>query len=247
MTNPATQAMPEFLAETKYQDITSKSKTVFQKAFGTDLSFFEWLPQYPKHMKSLGHLMALDRTEQWVDDYAVEEKLGCLITKPDQAVLVDVGGGFGQQAVAFRNKFPGLPGRVVVQDIPSTLANASPVEGVEFMAHDFFGAQPIAGAKIYYLRHVLHDWPDAECVRILRNIIPAMGAESRLIIDDVVLPERGVPWQSAFMDLLMMNCLGALERTRPEWEALLDQAGLRLLDVHQYDPKMQCVLVTVPK
>ena len=94
---------------------------------------------------------------------------------------------------------------------------------------------------------MLHDWPDAECLRILRNVIPAMGPESRLIIDDVVLPETAVPWQAAYMDLLMMNSLAGAERTRAEWESLLDQAGLRIVEVHQYDPKMQCVIVTVPK
>ncbi len=219
---------------------------MFQKAFDTDLSFFEWLPQHPKHIKSLGHLMALDRPTHWVDDYPVE-KLGSLATSRDKAILVDIGGGFGQQAVAFRNKFPDLPGRVVVQDIPSTLAGARPVPGIEFMEYDFFSAQPIADAKLYYLRHVLHDWPDAECVRILKIVIRAMGPESRLIIDDVVMPERGAPWQATYMDLSMMNNLGALERTRPEWDALLDQAGLKVIDVHQYDPKMQSVLITVPK
>ena len=247
MTGPSTQALPKFLAETKYQNITSKHETVFQKAFHTDLSFFEWLPQHPQHVKSLGNLMALDRPTYWVDSYPVAELLGSLATKPEKAVLVDIGGGFGQQAVAFRNKFPDLPGRVVVQDIPSTLAGAKPVQGVEFMEYDFFGAQSITDAKLYYLRHVLHDWPDAECVRILKNVIRAMGPESRLIIDDVVMLERGAHWQATFMDLLMMNNLGALERTRVEWDALLDQAGLKVIDVHQYDPKMQSVLITVPK
>ena len=245
-TGPSTQALPAFLAETKYQNITSKHQTVFQKAFHTDLSFFEWAPQNPQHMESLGHVMALNRHTDWVDDYP-GEKLGSLATSPDKAVLVDIGGGFGQQAAAFRRKFPDLAGRVVVQDIPSTLAGAQPVRDIEFMEYNFFCPQPIADAKLYYLRHVLHDWPDAECVRILKNVMSAMGPESRLIIDEVVMPERGAPWQSAFMDLLMMNTLGALERTRHEWDALFDQAGLKVIDVHQYDPKMQCVLITVPK
>ena len=75
----------------------------------------------------------------------------------------------------------------------------------------------------------------------------AMGPESRLIIDEVLMPEQGAPWQSAFLDMLMMHTLGALERTRHEWDALLNQAGLKVIDVHQYNPKMHCVLITVPK
>ncbi|CAP73355.1 uncharacterized protein PODANS_2_7430 [Podospora anserina S mat+] len=244
---PCTQAMPDFLAETKYQNITSNKQTVFQKAFDTDLTLFEWMPQHPKHMKSLGHLMALERPVHWVDKYPVEERLGSLATKPDEAVLVDVGGGFGQQAIAFKAKFPNLPGRVIVQDIPQTLAGARPVPGIEFVEHDFFGPQTVKGAKLYYLRHVLHDWPDKESLQILKNIIPAMGPDSCLIIDDVVLPEMGVPWQSAYMDLIMMNSLGGVERTKPEWEALLSEAGLKIVEIHQYDSKMQSIIVTVPK
>lgn len=246
VTGPATQALPEFLKETKYQNITSKYNTVFQKAFNTDLSMFEWMPQHPEHMKSLGQLMALDRPTHWVDNYPIEN-LGSLTDTPDKPVLVDIGGGFGQQAIAFRNKFPHLSGRIIVQDIPSTLAGAQPTPGIEFVHHDFFGPQPIKGAKLYYLRHVLHDWPDAESIRILRNVIPSMGPDSRLIIDEVVLPETAVPWQAAFMDLLMMNNLAGVERTRAEWESLMDQAGLKIVEVHQYDFKMQSVIVTVPK
>ncbi|KAK4679817.1 hypothetical protein QC764_207430 [Podospora pseudoanserina] len=244
---PCTQAMPDFLAETKYENITSNKQTVFQKAFNTDLTLFEWMPQHPKHMKSLGHLMALERPVHWVDKYPVEERLGSLATKPDEAVLVDIGGGFGQQAIAFKAKFPNLPGRVIVQDIPQTLAGARPVPGIEFVEHDFFGPQTVKGAKLYYLRHVLHDWPDKESLQILKNIIPAMGPDSCLIIDDVVLPEMGVPWQSAYMDLIMMNSLGGVERTKPEWEALLSEAGLKIVEIHQYDSKMQSIIVTVPK
>ncbi|KAL2131432.1 hypothetical protein VTI74DRAFT_5122 [Chaetomium olivicolor] len=242
-----TQAMPDFLAETNYQDIVSDKHTVFQKALKTDLTFFEWARQNPKHLSSLGHLMALQRPTFWVDNYPAEQKLGPLTPSPNTPILVDVGGGFGQQAIAFLDKFPHLAGSIVVQDIPETLAGARPIPGIKFVEHDFFGPQTITGARLYYLRHILHDWPDAACVKILQNIIPAMGPDSRIIIDELVMPEMGVPWQSAYLDLLMMNTLGGVERTKPEWEALLHQAGLKILEIYQYDSKMQCVIVTVPK
>ena len=124
---------------------------------------------------------------------------------------------------------------------------AQPVRDIEYMEYGFFKAEPIADAKLYYLRHVLHDWPDAECVWILKNVMAAMGPESRLIIDEVLMLEQGAPWQSAVLDMQMMHSLGALERTRHEWDALLDQAVLKVIDVHQYNPKLNCVLITVPK
>lgn len=203
--------------------------------------------QRPEQMKAMGHVMALQRSQHWTDSYPVQKEVGSFTPASESALLVDVGGGFGQQALGFKTAFPELPGRIIVQDISSTLDVAKPIPGVEFMVQDFFRPQHIHGAKFYYLRHVLHDWPNEDCVKILRNIIPAMGEQSRIVVDEVVLPDVDVSWQQAYMDLTMMASLGGVERTRGEWENLLDQAGLRTLDVHRYDVKMQSVILAVPK
>jgi demethylsterigmatocystin 6-O-methyltransferase len=55
---------------------------------------------------------------------------------------------------------------------------------------------------------VLHDWSDEKCVAILKNIVPAMEPESQVLIDEVVLPDTGVNWQVAQMDLIMMASFG---------------------------------------
>ncbi|GAB1206283.1 hypothetical protein APSETT445_004968 [Aspergillus pseudonomiae] len=246
ISGPCTQILPDFLAERDYRDITSNKDCVFQKAFNSDLTMFEWMPQHPKHMESLGHLMALERPVSWVDHFPVLEELGDF-PGPDKVLMVDIGGGFGQQSKALRAKFSNLPGRVIVQDIPQTLANAQPAAGVEFMEHNFFEPQPIQNAKFYYLRHVFHDWPDEQCVQILKQVIPAMGPDSQILIDEMVIPSTGVPWQAAFTDLLMMNSLGGVERTRAEWDNLLEQAGLEIIQSKAYDSKDQSILVAVPK
>ncbi|KAL4987996.1 S-adenosyl-L-methionine-dependent methyltransferase [Aspergillus falconensis] len=246
ISGPCTQVLPDYLAETGYQEIVSNKECPFQKAFRVDQTLFEWMPQHPKHMKSLGHLMALQRPTVWVDHFPVLEQLG-EFPGTDRTLMVDIGGGFGQQSKALRSKWPSLEGRIIVQDMPQTLAGAEPAEGVEFVAHDFFQPQPVQGAKFYYLRHVLHDWPDRQCVEILQQIIPAMGPESRILIDEVVIPVTGVPWQAAFMDLLMMESFASIERTRAEWEALMDKAGLKIVEEYRYDGKEQAILVLVPQ
>jgi demethylsterigmatocystin 6-O-methyltransferase len=241
---PSTQALPEFLKERKYQDITSNKDLPFQKAFKTDLAPFEWMASQPGHAKALGFAMQLQRGSSWIDTFPIEEALGEFPTSPDMVLFVDVGGGFGQQAGAFKEKFSALAGRVVVQDIPVTLSSAKPIDGIEFVAHDFFLPQPVKGAKIYYLRRILHDWTDDDCVKILKNIVPAMDPYSRLIVDEVVMPDIGVSWQTAYMDLTMMSCLGGMERTRAEYAELLNKAGLVIDQVHKYDFKDTSVIVT---
>jgi len=234
---PVALALPKYLKEHGYQDMTDIKDLPFQKALGTTLAPFDFLKQDPAQMKALGHVMVLDAVQSWVESYPVDEQLGAFKPASDSAVLVDVGGGFGQHSVTFKKTYPHLPGRIVVQDLPSTLMHlpATKPDGIEFMDHDFFTPQPIRGAKFYYLRHIMHDWPDADCIRILQHIIPAMSPESLILIDEVVLPDTKVPWQVSCMVVSMMACLGGMERSKEDWEILLDVAGLRVVHVHLYD------------
>ena len=53
---------------------------------------------------------------------------------------------------------------------------------VQFMPHDFFNPNPIKNADVYWVRHVLHNWSDDYCVRILTGIKSAMGPKSRILL-----------------------------------------------------------------
>lgn len=196
--SPVAHALPAWLKEKKYQNITTNKDLPFHKALNTDKEPFEWMKLHPEQMKSLGHAMAIQREGHWIDSYPVPAEVGNFTPGTESALLVDIGGGFGQQSIAFKEKFPELKGRVVVQDIPETLNSAPKNAAVEFQVHDFFTEQPIKGAKFYYIRQILHDWTDDDSIRILKAILPAMGPESRLVIDEVVLPDEKLPWQAAY-------------------------------------------------
>ena len=64
---------------------------------------------------------------------------------PDKPLIVDIGGGIGHQCVQFKKAFPDLPGRVILQDLPHSIARAMETPGVENMAHNFFELQPVKG------------------------------------------------------------------------------------------------------
>jgi demethylsterigmatocystin 6-O-methyltransferase len=247
--SPAAQVLPQYLKEHKYQDMNNLKDLPFHLALRTELEPFEYLKQDPEQMKALGHVMVLDGVQSWVTSYPVERELNTFQPASDSAVLVDIGGGFGQHSVFFKEKFPDVKGRIVVQDLPSTLAHLpTKPPGIGFEEHDFFTPQTIRGAKFYYLRHIMHDWPDADCIRILENIIPAMGPGSLILIDDVVLPETKVPWQVSSMVMVMMACFGGIERTKEDWEALLDKAGLKVEHIVRYDEtKFHSIVAAVPK
>jgi demethylsterigmatocystin 6-O-methyltransferase len=107
----------------------------------------------------------------------------------------------------------------------------------------------ISDAHIYHFRQILHDWPDEYCVRILQRTQRAMGPCSTILIDEVVMPERGAHWMVTQRDLTMLALFNAGERTEQQWRSLILQAGLVLESIRPYDERMAaCVLVVkLPK
>ena len=89
------------------------------------------------------------------------------------------------------------------------------------------------------MRNILHDYPDKQCVHILKNTIAAMGKDSVLLIDDMVLPDSGVHWQAAQLDMTMMVGMAAVERTREQWYTLLESAGLKIERIWTYTTSLQ--------
>lgn len=103
-------------------------------------------------------------------------------------------------------------------------------------------------ARAYYLRNVLHDFPDHVCQKILEQIKASMAADSVLLIDEMVLPESNAPSRAAQMDMAMLLCLSAKERSVREWKDLLDSTGFRIVQQYTYSKDFQdAVLVAVPE
>lgn len=164
--------------------------------------------------------------KDWLDFFPVKEKLQ--VQSPSEVLLVDVGGGRGKDLQAFREKFPDLPGRLILQDLAHVFGSSDLPGGIESQVHDFFDEQPVKGAKAYYLRTVLHDWPDKQAVEILSRLREAMAPDSLVLIHEKAMPETNIPWMAAIGDMTMMTAFASSERTKNEWETLLNKAGLKI-------------------
>ncbi|KAF2499419.1 S-adenosyl-L-methionine-dependent methyltransferase [Lophium mytilinum] len=84
------------------------------------------------------------------------------------------------------------------------------------------------GAHAYLLRRILHGFYEPACIDIVKNIASAMDSESRLLIGDFVVPDKthlGDNSMLYWMDFMMMMLTGK-EKTRKEFERILDAAGL---------------------
>lgn len=164
----------------------------------------------------------------------------------DGVFMVDVGGSHGATMVEIREAYPGLEGKMVVQDIPPVVSSIPAGElpaGIEAQAHDFWTPQPIKAAKVYWLRRIMHDWPDSQCEIILKHLADAMTDESKILIVDLLIPER-VQMEETFcywMDLTMMMFAGK-ERTEPDWRRLFEASGLKLVKIWQAEIGQQAVM-----
>lgn len=146
-----------------------------------------------------------------------------------EVFLVDVGGGKGHDLVAFATAYRSPPGKLVLQDQPSVIAEVPASFNSLFAAapHDFFTPQPIQHARAYFLHSVLHDWGDADCLRILANLKPALKpGYSRVLFNEIVVSEEDPTIQATSMDMMMLaHCDPAYERTEEDWKTLFTKAG----------------------
>jgi hypothetical protein len=149
------------------------------------------------------------------------------------STLVDVGGGEGGLMRAILRANPDACGTVADLAHVQSAANAAIVadglaDRCRFVECDFFVDVP-AGADLYLLKSVIHDWDDEHCVAILRTCRRAVAPRSRLLLIETVLPGGGQPSPSAVMgDLIMLAMSTGRERTETEHARVLGQAGFRL-------------------
>lgn len=144
--------------------------------------------------------------------------------------VVDVGGGHGGFLIEVLQSSPNVRG--VLFDHAHVLAESRIVraglsERCEHVTGDFFQAVP-AGADVYVLKRILHDWSDEVCVNILRNCRSAMSPSGRVLVVDTVIPPGNGPHGGKVLDVMMMASLPGRERTEVEFQKLFAQAGLRL-------------------
>jgi hypothetical protein len=241
----STASMPDYFASISYKNPNDANTGPFSYAYNCmGSSFFDYLakPENERVAQAFNETMALQKSGEettFVESYPATERLS--ISDPSRVLFVDVGGGVGHQLLKFRSRFTTLPGRLVLEDLANVVSAAVDLpQDVEKVGHDFFTPQPsiVHGAKAFYLRMILHDWPEKQARTILSHIVDAMAQDSVLLIHEVILPETGAGYFEAKMDWHLMN-LGALERTEEQWKVLLGSVGLEVKGIWWEKEQMQ--------
>lgn len=226
---PAISMLPEYLAKSGYQNPGDAFDGPWQYARRTDKHYFDWIAEKPTIQQAFNITMTISRLSKgkdWFEFYPLEK----LQTSESRPLLVDIGGGLGHDLIAFQQK-TNLKGRLILEDLPAVVAEAKDLpEGIEAVGHDFFKPQPpaVKNAKAYYMRTILHDWPDKQARQILAGIRKVMASDSILLVNENVLPGSNVPLIQAQMDLAMMACFSSLDRTEQQFGELFDSAGFKI-------------------
>ncbi len=137
--------------------------------------------------------------------------------------IADVGGGRGHLLRAVLNVVPTAKG--ILFDLPE-VTEALDLDWDRLTARpgDFF-VDPLPTADAYILMEVIHDWPDAEAVAILKAVRRAASPGARLLIIENVLDGVRADPRGHTLDVIMLAVTGGRERTGHQLEKLLDEAG----------------------
>lgn len=198
-------------------------KNAFEKLYG--LPVFEFLSKNPEQARVFDAAMVGvhgRETAAMTDAYDFS----------DVGVLADIGGGNGSLLTTVLQRYPALHG--ILYDLPGVTARAASqlqaaglADRCRVVGGNFFESVP-AGADVYLMRHIIHDWDDEQATQILRNIQQVIRGDGRLLVIEGVIPPGNAPCFGKLLDLTMLTIPGGRERTAEEYQGLLQAGGFRL-------------------
>jgi hypothetical protein len=198
----------------------------FDKVYG--MPVFDWLSQHPEQAAIFDAAMVSvhgRETAAVLDSYDFS----------GVQTLADVGGGNGSVLIATLQRNPHLRG--ILYDLPGVIARATKnfeaaklLDRCQLLTGSFFESIP-AGADAYFMRHIIHDWNDEQCLTILKNIHKVLPATGRVLVAESVIPPGNDPFFGKLLDLNMLVVPGGQERTAAEYEKLFAGAGFRLAKI----------------
>jgi hypothetical protein len=145
--------------------------------------------------------------------------------------ICDIGSGPGVLLKLILRKYPHIKG--CISDLPRVLNEAVSIEPelqdrCKMEPCDFFEGVP-RNYQTYMMKHILHDWNDENCIRILKNVRECAAPNATLLLLEYVLPGPSVPSFGKIFDLHMGLILASKERTEDEWKKLFTAANWKYI------------------
>ncbi|WP_280443915.1 methyltransferase [Nocardia brasiliensis] len=152
--------------------------------------------------------------------------------------VADIGGGDGTLLAEILRAHTDVRGILFdtatgIAQSHAVLSDANITSRCTVFVGDFFNAVP-AGADLYLLKSILHDWDDDRATSILTHIRQVLPATGRLLIMEPVLPDvvdSSIPDTVYLSDLNMLVNNGGRERTRTDFELLCRRSGFTIVSI----------------
>ncbi|KAJ5243635.1 hypothetical protein N7489_003731 [Penicillium chrysogenum] len=144
-------------------------------------------------------------------------------TRTGSATMVDIGGGRGELLLEVQAMYPHLGAEdLIVQEFN---ADIDSVPGVRLMEWNYKeqDEQPVRGACVYALQHILHNLPDLDAVALLQKISRAMAPGSRVLIIEYA---KNLNYTSLHASMIAL--FGGRERSSVEWRQMAGLCGLQV-------------------
>uniref|UniRef100_A0A8C5P9D7 Acetylserotonin O-methyltransferase n=1 Tax=Leptobrachium leishanense TaxID=445787 RepID=A0A8C5P9D7_9ANUR len=145
--------------------------------------------------------------------------------------ICDLGGCTGRVAKTCGSLYP--ESTIIVYDLPKIIQVAcehftgEKDSKISFQQGNFF-EDPIPDADLFILSHILHDWDDETCLKLLKKVYMACNPGGGIFIIEAVLnkTEEGPAIIHLQNVVMLMICEGK-ERTATEFKTLLVTAGFK--------------------
>lgn len=207
----------QFNVYVHFIDAMREGATAWSKAF--PVTTFEWLAQHPDKLRLFNEAMRETARSQ-------AQAICTIYDFSHVQTIIDVGGGTGNVARTIISRFPHL--KICVTDLEPVIEEGRSLGdeygAISFLARDLFSGS-VPSADLYMLKHVLHDWDDELCIKILKNIRTASRDCDRLLICERILPSKRQADAGYMLDIHMMVMTGGRERRLDEFVEILHAAG----------------------
>ena len=145
--------------------------------------------------------------------------------------IVDVAGGHGLLLATILQRHPQMRG--TLYEMASVIDGAASgplaplMDRSTLVSGDMFTEMP-AGHDAYIMKHIIHDWPDDACVKILQGCRKGVNPGGKLLVADSVIKPGNDPDFAKLLDIDMLLFPGGCERTEQQFRDLFAAAGWRL-------------------
>jgi len=202
-------------------------ETSFNRLYGK--SHYQYLSEHPEARRVFDAAMAegLRQSSSPIQVYDFSNR----------RLLVDVGGGRGDMIVSALKKNPALKGILFelplgIRDARSYIDSQRVADRCQIIFGSAFESMP-AGADVYVMSRLLHDFSDERAAIILVNCRRAIAKEGILLIQESVIRESDTSPRRKLLDLTMLYMEGGAERTEQEWRNLLLSSGFDLVNIRR--------------